>query len=286
MSPGRRSTYSRPAGSPPTSMTSNRPSGLCRRYSRVLGVELHADERLTLPLAPRRPGTAPPSRVDAVDARTGTHGRRRSPGAGRRSAVVGGVGTSSRPRREDALEGDVEVEGQVGLHVVVRLAAAGRRQRLRATSGPRAARPVPCRRCAFCDRAMLRALDGVCTSAKSVLARSVWLCAGISDSSRVTVSEPPVSPQVVQAEAGPLTGMHRQPGPGGRAGRRSTCRPRRTSCRAGRTARCSARSASAVRCTTPTLGREVEREDPDLGYERVCHGGSLRECSGRSRTAR
>src|SRR5262249_60314939 len=35
----------------------------------------------------------------------------------------------------------------------------------------------------------------------------------------------------------------------------------------------------------PTLGREVEREDPDLGHERV-HAVLLRSGSGKSRTAK
>ena len=37
-----------------------------------------------------------------------------------------------------------------------------------------------------------------------------WVCAGISDSSSVTVSDPPVSPKIVKRQARPLARMHRR----------------------------------------------------------------------------
>src|SRR5262249_34726018 len=53
-----------------------------------------------------------------------------SPGTAGRSAILADItAATSGLRREDALEGDAEVERQVWLHVVVRLAAAGHRDR-------------------------------------------------------------------------------------------------------------------------------------------------------------
>ena len=53
---------------------------------------------------------------------------------------------------------------------------------------------------------MDRADDGVCTSAMSVLARSACVWLGISDSSSVTVSDPPVSPRSCRLSPGPWPG--------------------------------------------------------------------------------
>ena len=65
----------------------------------------------------RRPRRAP----------AGTPGRRRPPVGARRAPRPRQLGPPVSPGREDALQRDAEVEGQRGLHVVVREAAAGHR---------------------------------------------------------------------------------------------------------------------------------------------------------------
>ena len=116
---------------------------------------------------------------------------------------------------------------------------------------------------------------------------SARACAsGISDSSSVTVSLPPVSPEVVQAR-GPAPGPDASARcPAGRAARRSTCRRRRRRCRAARRAPCSGDRQQLPVAERPARRREVEREDPDFGDEWIGHGRSPRSGSGRSRTAK
>ena len=125
-----------PPARPSTSITSKLPSGLVRWYSASWALNCIRTNDSRAP-APTRPGTAPPSRRGRRR-RPGTPGRRRSTGREHDLPSRQEPDSSrSGPRREDALQGDAEVERQVGLHVVVRQAAAGERDSACGDIGPR-----------------------------------------------------------------------------------------------------------------------------------------------------
>ena len=105
-----------------------------------------------------------------------------------------GSGSSVR-RREDALQGDAEVQGQEGLHVEVRLAAADVRHRV---GTQRRHAPDGTARVGVVGAAEVVAVRRWRTPPGGVVvdAATMWLCVGSSEMISVCACSPPRSPSV------------------------------------------------------------------------------------------
>ena len=174
-------------------------------------------------------------------------------------------------RRKDALQRDAEVERQVRLQVVVRLVAAGRREGLRPPSRRWTRQPASCTGCRRRTAGPARRPPGRSGWSSTPARCSACAWDGISLSSSVTVSLPPVSPRSCSDSPGPCPGCI-----GARPCRSGRAKFDLAVAAVGRPEQREERGVLRQRqqlpvAPRPALRREVEREDADLCDKRIGH---------------